>query len=282
MLDQSPFSSQTCNYSHVRVTHKEKSVINSKAIIGSSPAQRAKMIRAAANITSTDDDISVARKLSGVINTFIDDYFQHAIQTDKNKSGGSILLPTNLQRAIQTEVTAFLPNALDVIRNTGAAAQSATVTSARNMYELAGATKLAAANGVTRTLSTTMGLLWERIANISPYALNPEIELGLKIVGIDLISKNINTGVIEYQQLKTQQNTLTGSQTKRSVAELSIHENPVFCACFAIANWTFSPNNNIPRVSGVEFWSRIGMNYSIVEKNVVNVIQELEKAFDSL
>ncbi|MCL6272223.1 hypothetical protein M3P05_20075, partial [Sansalvadorimonas sp. 2012CJ34-2] len=87
--------------------------------------------------------------------------------------------------------------------------------------------------------------------------------------------------VIEYQQLKTQQNTLTGSQKTRSVQELSIHDNPVFCACFPNNKWTFN-HSSIPRVSGEEFWSRIGIPYDLVLEKVNALIIELEQEYVSL
>ena len=128
-------------------------------------------------------------------------------------------------------------------------------------------------------LSTTMGLLWERLASISPYAINPEIEFNLKIKGIDLISLNVDTNEIEYQQLKTQHNTLTGSQKGRSVQELIIHDNPVFCACLANnSSWTFS-HPDIPRVSGEDFWHRIGISYDVFLKSVQELVLELENEY---
>ncbi|GAL33138.1 hypothetical protein JCM19240_6570 [Vibrio maritimus] len=117
----------------------------------------------------------------------------------------------------------FRPIAVKAINDTKAKVTNPE-TKPKNIYELAGAATLASANNITRNLSTKMGLLWERVASISPYAINTESEFGLKIKGIDLISLNISTGRVEYQQLKTKHDTLTGSQRERSVEELSIHE----------------------------------------------------------
>ena len=46
---------------------------------------------------------------------------------------------------------------------------------------------LVTSNSVTRSLSTKMGILWEEIADISPYVIIPEFEFGIKIKGIDII-----------------------------------------------------------------------------------------------
>ena len=87
--------------------------------------------------------------------------------------------------------------------------------------------------------------------------------------------------MIEYQQLKTQHNTLTGSQKSRSIQELEIHENPVFCASFTLGSWTFN-HSSIPRISGVEFWNGIGIEYSTLEIKVKDLFMEFERVFISL
>ena len=97
-----------------------------------------------------------------------------------------------------------------------------------------------------------------------------------------MIALNKNTNIIEFQQLKTQHNTLTGSQKRRSVEELQIHDNPVFCACFANnSSWTFN-HPDIPRVSGTDFWSRIGIPYDLFLNHARNLVLELEKEYVDL
>ncbi len=231
-------------------------------------------------INAQDSAIEATEKTSNVINTFIKDYFDILSREDAAKKEGSILIGKNLQIAIAKEMDAFAPGAIRKLQGT-LPTRDSLIASAKNPYELSGAVKLSFANKATRSLSTTMGLLWEKIANISPMAINPEIEFAITIKGIDLIARNIDTGEIEYQQLKTQRNTLTGSQTGRSVEELSIHENPVFCACFSLNSWTFN-HHTIPRVSGEEFWRRIGIDYSIFEGEVKKLILNIEREYVSL
>ena len=226
-----------------------------------------------AGISEIDSELERSRKLSSVVNGFVEKYFEIALGKDRRRPAGSVLLPRNLDGLIRREIDAFKPLAINALRMS-APSREEILANPDNVYQLAGATKLSAANKATRNLSTTMGLLWERIANISPYAINPESEFNIKIKGIDLISLNAKCGTVEYQQLKTQRNTLTGSQRARSIAELSIHANPVFCACFALGNWTFN-HNKIPRVAGEQFWGRIGIDYETFEKNVKLLMLEL-------
>jgi hypothetical protein len=142
---------------------------------------------------------------------------------------------------------------------------------------MAGCSKLAGANKVTRNLSTTLGMLWEEIACISPYVVNPEREFNLKVRGVDLISL-VGGNTVEYQQLKTQRNTLTGSQKPRSENELKIHANSSFCVCFALSSWTFQ-SKIIPRYDGPRFWPRIGIDYNLLVTKASQLLRDLEKEY---
>lgn len=233
-----------------------------------------------ADVSEYDDEINRSKKICGVINSFIDDYFDIALDEDAMRSEGSALLPKNLGTLINQEINKFKPLAIEALKRS-APTREEIILNPNNVYQLSGATKLSAANTATRNLSTTMGLLWERIANVSPYAINPESEFNIKVKGIDLISRNIKNNYIEYQQVKTQRNTLTGSQKGRSIEELSLHANPVFCACFALGSWTFN-HSEIPRVAGEQFWGRIGIDYKIFEENVKLLMLDLEETFINL
>ena len=240
--------------------------------------QRSKLIlEEVGDLTGEDDDIVAAQRISAVLNTFLPDYFKLRIENETQKGSGSILAEDNLEKAIKQEIRLFMPDAISSVKNKDS--REDILSNSKNLYEISGAVNLAAANKITRSLSTTMGHLWERIALISPYAISPELEFNIKIKGIDLIILNCRTQVIEYLQLKTMKDTLTGSQKSRSVKELMIHDNPVFCACFTTSSgWTFN-HVTIPRVHGEEFWSRIGIPYEIVLSNVKKLILELEKEY---
>lgn len=240
---------------------------------------RAHFINSQPKVSAATDELSKAKEISSVINTFVDDYFALVIDQDASRKEGSILIQQNLLAKHQEIIKQFKPIAIAELKKSQPDAGE-LVKSGKNVYELSGAVKLSFANKATRNLSTTMGLLWERLAEVSPYAINPESEFGVKIKGIDLISKNIESNVIEYQQLKTQHNTLTGSQKLRSVQELMLHDNPVFCASFSTkSSWTFN-HTEIPRVSGEGFWKRIGISYeSSVLPVVKKLINELEDEY---
>lgn len=78
-----------------------------------------------------------------------------------------------------------------------------------------------------------MGKLWEEISSISPYVIIPELEFGEKLTGVDIVILSEET--VYFAQLKTQKNTLTGSQAPRAKKELGIHDNSLFCAAFNLS-----------------------------------------------
>lgn len=225
---------------------------------------------------SISDDLEKAKKLSDVINTFITPYIAIQIANDNALGSKSILNnPINLKNAIDEKFIKFLPIAILALKNKFDAMKA---TKATNLYEQSGAYKLAFANNATRTISTTMGLFLESITSISPYTVNPEKEFGIKIKGVDLISQNKDTLDIEYQQVKTKQDTLTGSQKERVEKELILHINGLVCACFPLGGWTFN-SKIITRISGKDFWDRIDLPYDVVLGKVEVLILKLEDEY---
>ena len=93
-----------------------------------------------------------------------------------------------------------------------------------NVYQLSNAVGLSSANAITRTYSTKLGLLWEKIADLAPNVISPELDLGYKIPEVDVIVLNMEDDQLYYTQLKTQKNTLTGSQSKRTTDELGSYK----------------------------------------------------------
>ena len=146
-----------------------------------------------------------------------------------------------------------------------------------NLFDLVGAEKLAGANKLSRLVSTHLGSAWEEIAAQSHLAISPELDLGMRIVGVDIV---ILEGVkLRYTQIKTQKNTLTGSQANRSIAELSEYPHPLFAAAFDVANWTFPPyqRSKIERIAGREFWEdKLGISYDLVESRAGDSLRRLE------
>ena len=70
-----------------------------------------------------------------------------------------------------------------------------------NLYQMSGATDFAKINIILRSLSTSMGLLWEEIATLSRIAIGTEKEFDIKINGIDIIF--IKNNLPYYSQIKT-------------------------------------------------------------------------------
>lgn len=135
---------------------------------------------------------------------------------------------------------------------------------AANLFQLVGAMKLVRANSVSRLVSTHLGSAWEEMAALSHLAVSPEAEFGIRLKGVDIVL--LEDGFLRHTQIKTQKNTLTGSQKGRSISELRMHPWPLFAAAFDVAAWTFPPkaSSGVERVAGAAFWSKLGIKYSDV------------------
>lgn len=211
-------------------------------------------------------ELSRARDYSEILNEFVEDYIQLQINRNNNRDDGNVLENDNLRTNIREILDEFFEeNVVSIFEADGN----------ENIFSMSDAPNLHFANKVTRSLSTRLGNLWENIASISPYAINPEQVFNFKIKGIDLIIVNRNTSDLEYIQLKTTRGTLTGSQITRAGTELSIHQCPVFAAAFDITPWTFN-HDTIPRVAGEQFWGRIGIDYDVVRNEVIQFIRRID------
>jgi hypothetical protein len=152
----------------------------------------------------------------------------------------------------------------------------------RNLYEMCGAAVFVESNSISRNLSTTMGNLWETIANISPYVVGPERDFGIKITGIDSIILSGGKGAPIFVQIKTQRNTLTGSQAPRSRRELELHQRRLFAAAFCTGgSWTFS-SPSVPCVCGAEFWNMVELDYEFLKFHVKQTILKIQSAYIAL
>jgi len=257
-------------------------MLDAKTIKLATRSQRKAMILDAAarqTAPTTLGDLEKPYKIGKALNEFIEEYIEFSIHEETESTKNSVLKINNLKDALNSRMSEYLLSALTKMNEDSRSVEE-MMADPKNAYELAGAKELALANKVTRNLSTTMGNLWEKLADISPYALNPDLEFGIKIRGIDIICKNINTENIEFVQLKTTKNTLSGSQSGRANSELLLHENPVFAAAFDVdRTWTYQNDPTIRRISGAEFWNQIGMDYPTVYSTVVTTIRQLEEQF---
>ena len=143
-----------------------------------------------------------------------------------------------------------------------------------NLYQMSGATDFAKINIILRSLSTSMGLLWEEITTLSKIAISTEKEFDIKINGIDIIF--IKNDQPYYAQIKTLEGTLTGSQVPRSESELAMHKNSYFVAAFKTGtSWTFN-SKIIKKLVGKEFWSLIDLDYDFILDEVKKMIMEIQ------
>jgi hypothetical protein len=145
---------------------------------------------------------------------------------------------------------------------------------ASNFFHLVGAVKLARANTVSRLVSTHLGKAWEEMAALSHVAVSPDIEFGVRLTGVDIIF--LENNILRHTQIKTQKNTLTGSQKPRSLNELRLHPKPLFAVAFDVANWTFS-SKNIERAAGEAFWSKLSIRYEDVVGAARECLTSLER-----
>jgi hypothetical protein len=129
-------------------------------------------------------------------------------------------------------------------------------TSFKNIFEFAGCENLYLSNLYTRFISENMGHKLEDIAGIATNVFLPDKELDIKIKGIDLII--FHEEKIKYTQLKTKKDTLTGSQSSRSINELKIHPFSIFAVALDMGNsWMINKAScekyNIERLAGKSF-----------------------------
>ncbi|WP_052712263.1 hypothetical protein [Domibacillus indicus] len=143
-----------------------------------------------------------------------------------------------------------------------------------NLYELLGAPTLSASNAITRGINTKLGLFWEEIANLSSNVFSLEKELGIKLQGVDVITYVNNN--LYFTQLKTQKNTLTGSQAPRLTIELSRYENSLLAACIETnCGWTYS--GPIKRVVGHDYWSLTDVAYNDILAHLKVLLDNVEE-----
>ncbi|AFZ56505.1 hypothetical protein H6G54_12695 [Anabaena cylindrica FACHB-243] len=226
-----------------------------------------------------DEDLHIAYKYGKIISSIAPAYFKYQILRDKQNY--SNLKLDKQSQLISSKTEKFAVIFIDWLK-TDFEKKSAILEhhpNPRNLFELCGAKLLVTSNSVTRSLSTKMGILWEEIADISPYVIIPEFEFGIKIKGIDIILFIGES--IKFAQLKTLKGTLTGSQKNRAKKELIIHDNPLFISAFDLGDWTFN-DPKIPRIAGKEFWHNIHIDYDLVETHVKNMLQKIDQAFAEL
>jgi hypothetical protein len=212
---------------------------------------RAQLLSEYANLVKAPPEINSelqrAYQISRVLTPALFDFIQHQIHADVTQNSVLAMERQSIAIAEHCEQFAnrFIASMPSLVRS-----PMEMEKNPRNLYEMCGAAIFVESNSISRSLSTAMGDLWESIANISPYAVSPERDFGLKITGVDSIILENGKGSPIFVQIKTQRNTLTGSQASRSKRELELYQHRLFAAAFCTGgNWTFS-SPSIPRVYG--------------------------------
>ena len=209
-------------------------------------------------------DLHQAYKYKEVINKFVTEYIKEIKKNNSNNSSA----------AITNEINKFKKNYIENIL------PKRINQKIVNVYSLSGADSFAKIQLVLRSLSTSMGSLWEKIAICGNTSISSENEFGLKITGTDLIS--LIDGNPTYIQIKTMEDTLTGSQGPRSNNELSIHDYSFFAAAFDTGRTWHFKSNKVKKFKGKEFWSKINLDYDYILKNIKVMVKEIETKYYEL
>ncbi len=102
-----------------------------------------------------NDPISASKNISEIINTYVPEFINNNSHKDDEME--------KVFNDFWDEISPQLK--YDIERK---------VNQNTNIYNMCNAVKLSGANSVSRTLSTKLGSLWEKIANLSKYVLSPE------------------------------------------------------------------------------------------------------------
>jgi len=260
-------------------------IVQATQLIPLSVSARSQLIAEYASVVNVPAELNslhhAYHQIAAVLTPALSGFIQHQIQVDIAQ--GSVLESDRQSAAIAAECEQFADRFIATMPTLVRSPEEMELNP-RNLYELCGAAVFVESNSISRKLSRPMGDLWETIANISPYTVSPEKDFGLKITGIDSVLLCEGTGSPVFVQIKTQRNTLTGSQAPRSRNELGVHTHALFAAAFCTGeNWTFSRRNtNISRVCGAEFWSMAGLDYELLKFHVKQMILKIQSAYVEL
>ena len=206
--------------------------------------ERGKIVKEYANQLEIDEEIPQGLRESYNIYMTVEPYIEDLANLNITESTAFLNgNKENIIKAINTILNDKKPDIFQTIDNIRTNRKTTTI------FELVNSEKLSMAQKSTRSISTMMGNMLEDIAHIAPNCISPELDFGVKIAGLDLLIYADNK--IIQCQLKSNKDTLTGSQADRSVEELSIFDNP----CLASAHdtetsWHFPDIPTVKRVAG--------------------------------
>jgi hypothetical protein len=208
-------------------------------------------------------NLKEAYKRKEFINTFIKDYINLNQNTEKE-----------IKENIQNKIKLFKDDYINI-------KLPKLMSSKKNsLFLLCDANIFRSAQTISRSVSTTMGMLWEMIATCSNNAISTEEEFGIKITGVDAI------GIIDdkptYIQLKTAEDTLTGGHCPRSEMELSIHDYSFFGTAFKTGSTWHFKSEKIKKYAGEDFWVKLNLDYSFIFDQIKPMILEIENKYVEL
>jgi len=226
------------------------------------------------DIVPQDQELRNAYQIARILDQYLPDYFSRV-----NKP----LTLTEIEQKIDKILVKFKQEVLFALSQEKDKFRKEireNKTTFKNIFEFAGCENLYLSNLYTRFISENMGHKLEDIAGIANNVILPDKELGIKIKGIDLIIFHRN--IIKYAQLKTKKDTLTGSQSSRSINELKIHPNAIFVAALDMGDsWTLSKKEckkyNIQRLAGESFWCLINLDYTVILDKLAKVLKEIDQ-----
>ena len=226
--------------------------------------------------TFVTHDLVDTYQICRLIDDFIFEYFQENRTTDTDIADNSDQKIDDALDEFQSKVVEKILKEKQDFKNISLKKKKGF----KNIFEFAQCENLYLSNKYVNLISESLGHTLEEIASISSQVFVPEKILNFKIKGVDLVV--FNQGIIKYTQLKTKKDTLTGSQSDRSINELKIHPNSVFAAALDMGNsWTISKTkakeNNIELLAGQAFWSMLDLDYETILNKLKMTVRKIEK-----
>ncbi len=225
------------------------------------------------NNEPSNSDLIDGFKQSHVVNQYVPYHYEQREKSIEDKLASKTKWELYLKNEFKKINEEYKPIILEKIKAN--IAHMDGLTRPKSLFEIVGAKELAIAQKHNRSITEKMGHLFENYAVVSPVVFSPEDHYGITIQGVDFIAFINNE--ITYCQMKTNKNTLTGSQVPRTKEELLVFEKSWFVSAIdSYAPWSLSSLHGIDRIAGNEFWSIVNIPYELVIESVTTLILEIE------
>ena len=154
---------------------KNEKKFNLEEFISKSKTDKKKYILEEAKKITPPDTIHTnlydAYKNKEIINKFIKDYINLKNDTEDQ-----------IKENITSKINKFKKNYIEI------KLPEKIATKKNSVFSMVGAEIFKSAQTISKSLSTSMGSLWEKIASCSNNVINTEEEFGIKITGVDAIA----------------------------------------------------------------------------------------------